>query len=378
MKILQISAYPPDSLGGSEIFCRNLAINLKTHGIKSEILTSNYNSNPRKKRYFDKNGIKIINKTYFGNFLGINPVFNILPFLNKHFGDYDIIHSHSYIFFSTAQAAIMRMMYKFPLILHLHGGAQTDYSYTTTYSEKLQTIFKKYLFDKSIGKLILKIPDSLISVSQFDLQTILKVFKVKRQNSYWIPNAVDVSKFKIIEDIERKYITFIGRLSYIKGFDLFLKIIEKIHKNNQNIKFLVVGEGSLYRMLQDFKKQIPIKHYHRVPHERMKEIYNQSKILLNTSRYEGMSTTILEAMACGVYIIASKVGGTPEIVKDEKYGYLFEINKLDLASDHCLKIYKNQNMLDKFSKLSRDYVKKQFSWEIITKKIIKIYNSLLE
>ncbi len=378
MKILQISAYPPDNLGGSEIFCRNLSINLKTQGIKSEILTSNYNSNPRKHRYFDKNGIKIINKTYFGNFLGINPVFNILPFLNKHYRDYDIIHSHSYIFFSTAQAAIMRIMYKFPLILHLHGGVQTDYSYTTTYSEKLQTLFKKYFFDKSIGKIILKIPDSLISVSQFDLQTILKVFKVKRQNSYWIPNAVDVSKFKIIEDIERKYITFIGRLSYIKGFDLFLKIIENIHKNNQNIKFLVVGEGPLYRMLQDFKKRIPIKHYHRVPHERMKEIYNQSKILLNTSRYEGMSTTILEAMACGVYIIASKVGGTPEIIKNEQYGYLFEINKLDLASDCCIKMYKNQNTLDKFSKVSRDYVKKQFSWEIITKKIIKIYDSLLE
>ena len=56
-----------------------------------------------------------------------------------------------------------------------------------------------------------------------DLLTVLKRFKIKRDKNYWIPNGVDLSKFIKIDDVEKKYITFIGRLSYIKGFDLFLE-----------------------------------------------------------------------------------------------------------------------------------------------------------
>jgi len=378
MKILHIMAYSLDYIGGYSIYCRNLIRNLISQGIECEVLTSNYKRISKKNDYIDSDGVKIISKTYFGNLFGINPMLNILPFLSKHYIDYDIIHAHSYIFFSSIQAALFRKIRKFPLVLQLHGGIQTDAFYTSNLFENLQLLFKKIIFDPVFGRFTLKIPDSLVSVSNIDLQTVLKKFKVKRENNYWIPNGVNTSHFKPLDGVKKRYVTFIGRLSYIKGFDLFLKIIEKIYKKNQNIEFLVVGDGPLEYMLHSFKKRIPIRHYHRVPYEKMIEIYNQSKILLISSRYEGMPSTMLEAMACGTQVVASKIGGIPEVIKDENYGFLFDINNLREVSEICLKLIGNEKKGITSSKKIREYVKKNFSWEIITEKMIRVYNDLIK
>jgi len=378
MKILHIMAYPPDHIGGYSIYCRNLIRKLLKHHIECDILTSNFKRISKKQEYFDSDGVKIISKTYFGNIFGINPLFDIIPFLNKHYRNYDIIHTHSYIFFSSIQAALFRKIHRFPLVLQLHGGIQTDAFYTSNFFENLQLLFKKLVFDPVLGRLILTIPDSLVSVSNLDLQTVLKRFKVRRKKNYWIPNGVDISQFKPLDGVRKRYITFIGRLSYIKGFDLFLKIIEKIYKKNQNIEFLVVGYGPLENMLHEFRKRVPIKHYRRVPYKKMIEIYNQSKILLITSRYEGMPSTMLEAMSCGTQVVASKTGGIPEVIKDKEHGFLFDINNLMEVSDLCLKLIENQKKRTQSSKKIREYIKMNFSWEIITKKMIRVYNDLIE
>ncbi len=110
----------------------------------------------------------------------------------------------------------------------------------------------------------------------------------------------------------------------------------------------------------------------------MIKIYNQSKILLITSRYEGMPTTMLEAMACGINVIASNVGGIPEVIRNEDHGRLFKINNLSSVSEICLKSIENQKEGKLNSKKLREYLKKNFSWEIITKKMIRVYNDLIE
>ena len=371
-------AYPPDHLGGYSLYCRNLMRNLTSKGIECEVLSSYYNRISKSDEYIDLNDVRVISKRYWGNLLGLNPMFNILPFLNKHYKEYDIVHVHSYIFFSTIQAALFRKFRKFPLVLQLHGGVQTDDFYSSTLFERLQLLFKKILFDPIIGKTTLKTPDSLVSVSFLDLQTVLKQFKVKRKNNYWIPNAVDITKFKPLKECKRKYITFVGRLSYIKGFDIFLKIAELIHSKNKNIEFLIVGEGPLQDSLEEYRNKIPIKQYLRVPYDEIVKIYNQSRILLITSRYEGLPATMLEAMACGTPVVASRIGGIPEVIRNPNHGSLFDLSDLNEAASICLKIFDKPDQSSLDSDKIRDYIQNHFSWEIITGKMIKVYKDLIE
>ncbi|MGQ4876698.1 MAG: glycosyltransferase, partial [Promethearchaeia archaeon] len=162
MKILQISPYPPSYLGGSEIFCKNLSINLKKfHDIDSVILTSDIFRKNLKTDIID-GPVKVVYKKFYLNLLGKNPIVNVFNYIKKHYREFDIIHAHSYIFFTSFQASMLRKMLKFPLVLHIHGGAQTFSMLKSSLIERIQLLSKQYIFDKFIGKFIIEGSDAII------------------------------------------------------------------------------------------------------------------------------------------------------------------------------------------------------------------------
>ncbi|TFF90185.1 MAG: glycosyltransferase family 1 protein, partial [Promethearchaeota archaeon] len=327
MKVLQINPYPPDSLGGSEIFCRNLAINLsRRKGISSDILTSDIFKKNIKQNKF-KALIKIFYKRFYVNLWGVNPLVNIIPFLNHSYKNYDLIHAHSYIFLTSFQAALYRRLKKFPFILHLHGGIETPVHMGHNLWEKMQLIFKDYVYDKIIGQIIFNSADKIISVSKMDLKRIQRLYKVPRKKCIYIPNGVNTQKFRNKSNLQKKYITFIGRLSYIKGFDRFLKLAEKIYEKDKNIEFLIIGDGPLNKLLKNSTKNIPITHFPSYPYSMIEDIYNMSKCLVITSRFEGLPTTVLESLSCETPVITFDVGSISELVKPNINGFYIDIHK---------------------------------------------------
>jgi len=143
LKILHINPYPPEHLGGSEVFCKNLAINLKKKkSFDSEILTSDILKRNVKIDFLD-GSIKVIYKKNYYSLWGINPLVNIYSFLKKEFQNYDVIHVHSYLFLTSFQSALFRKLRKFPFILHIHGGVQTPQNLSSSLIEKLQLMCQK-------------------------------------------------------------------------------------------------------------------------------------------------------------------------------------------------------------------------------------------
>ena len=248
MRVLIISPSPPEYLGGLAKFVKNLALNIEESDIKVDILTTYYSKKYKKDNLLGKSIKLIRKKCYFlkdnDNVLHIkNPIFNVLSYLIKHGSQYDLIHIHSYIYFSTFQAILYKLFCnrKIPLLLHLHGGIQTEDFLSSTRLEKILLFFKKYIFDLTIGKLCLNIPDALISVSKDDLLAINRVFRLSRsKHNYYLPNVIDTQKFRRIKKIQKKYIGFIGRLTHIKGIDIFLKFIQNYYKIDNNREYNII------------------------------------------------------------------------------------------------------------------------------------------
>jgi len=258
---LHVVPYPPNYLGGSEIFCKNLTLNLKKRkGINSEILTADIFKLNKKEEYLD-GLIKVNYKKYYYNLWGKNPIVNVYSYLKKKSYMFDIIHVHSYIFLTSFQATLLKKFKKFPLILHVHGGVQTNIPIKNNLVENLQLFFKNKIFDQTIGKFIFHNSDAIISVSKSDLEFAKKKFKIDHDLMFYVPNAIDVNKFKRENKLERKYLTFIGRLSFIKGFDIFAKLIIKLYKKDKNLEFLVVGTGPLQHLVRDLQKKVPLRYY---------------------------------------------------------------------------------------------------------------------
>ncbi len=384
MKVLLITPSPPEYLGGLALFSKDLALNLEKYGIKVDMLTSSLSKEGPVLDKIGKNIDVLKQKVYLfpdnDNFLRIkNPLFFIMKYLKKKARNYDLIHVHSYIYFSTIQTFIFKLLLnrKIPIILHLHGGIQTEKFIASSLIEKVMLLFKKFIFDLIIGKFMIKKANALISVSKDDLLAINKVFKINRKkHNYYLPNVVDSNEFKKLNNIENKYIGFIGRLTKIKGIDLFLELIKKVNELDKKQQFLIIGEGPYLDNVKEAIEKYPINFLERVSHDEMVKYYNQCSIFIQTSRAEGLPTCVLEALSCEVPVVASDVGGTSEIVLHNKTGYLFENGMLDEAIEFINKIKNNQEH-EKLGKIGRALIRQKFSWEAITKKIILIYKEVL-
>jgi len=382
MKILRVVPFPPEYIGGLPFYCKNLSLQLvKRKKVECDILTSDLLKKNNQTKWLD-DSVRVIYKKCHLFLVGKNPVVNIIPFLRKHYKDYDIIHAHGYYFFSTLQCVLMKKLYNFPFILHIHGGIQTSYNtvpVTSNIFENYQLLFKEKIFDRLIGRIPIKSANKIISVAQKDLSIIRDRYKVDVRNSFYIPNGVDIEKFKKTNNFERKYITLLAtRLSYIKGVDIFLKIAKELYKKNKNLKFLIIGNGYLKKLVIKAKKNLPIEFYTHYPYENIQDIYNMSKIILITSRFEGVPNVLYESLACETPVISSNVGGISGVINTDENGYLFNIYNYEEAVNIILNLIDDEFKMQKLGINGRRLIEREFSWEIITNRIYDVYKKLLE
>lgn len=380
MKVLHVTAYPPHRVGGLMIFVKNLVEYETKFGIHCEILTTNIE---KPISYHQKEGqVRTHYMRNYGDLFGLNPLFNVISFIRKNHHRFDLIHVHSYIHFSSIQSIFIGKLLKIPVVLTLHGGVQTQYSVKSTIFDKFLLNFKELFFDKIIGRMCLKLPEALISVSKSDILAINKIFNLKRKkNNFWIPNAVKTEFYSPSIPIitERKYITYISpRLTHIKGFDLFLRIMDIVNESIPNIPILIVGKGDLVHILPEYRKRLNICYFPSVPHEKISNIYHQTKIFMLTSRFEGLPTTLLEAMICETPVISTDVGGIRDVINDGINGLLYKSEEVEKAASLVIGLLENVKLQREIVENAKKTIQQNFDWTTITKKNILVYKKILK
>jgi len=379
MKILRVVSFPPDYIGGLPFYSKNISINLSNKkNVECDILTTNLTDKYSKIEYLNDN-IRIIYKKCYSFLWDKNPLFYILSYIKDHYEEYDIIHAHGYYFFSTLQCALLKIIKNFPFIIHTHGGIQTPYYLDLNTFENFQLIFKEKLFDRTVGKYAFRLADIIISGAETDLFTLRERYKIKAEKSVYIPDGVDVQKFKRDDTIKRKYITLLAtRLSYIKGIDIYIEIIKELYKKNKNLEFLIVGRGDLKKLVLDAQNELPLKYIPYYPYENIQDIYNMSKLLLITSRFEGIPNVIHESLACETPVVSTNVGGISGIISNNENGYLYDVTNYNNAVDLILELVNDNNKMRELGRNGRRLIEKEYSWDVVTEKIYNIYRKLIE
>jgi glycosyltransferase involved in cell wall biosynthesis len=169
---------------------------------------------------------------------------------------------------------------------------------------------------------------------------------------------IDFDIFKP-QNLEKKYdIVFAGRLVKNKGINLLLKVIKIINQHNsigfiEPISFIIVGDGPLKPKIQKFIQtnnlQDNIKLIGWLPNiEDVARIYNQSKIMVMPSLNEGGPRVCLEAMACKLPIITSRVGIMLDVIKDNESGLFIDWSAKDIV-DKIMLLLKDSNLREKIS-----------------------------
>jgi len=236
----------------------------------------------------------------------------------------------------------------------------------------------QYIFLKPFIKKVWSEAKSVVANSQGLRKLALKTNP--NQKIEVIYNGVDTQKFRLApkKNKDKIKILSVARLIERKGLDYLIEAIPSIIENQNNVEILIVGEGNLHRELQRKCSKLNIQKYVKflggVNNDDLPPIYSDSDIFVLPSLNEGMSLTILEAMASGLPIITTDTGGSKELI--DKNGIIVPMMDSKGISDATMRLILNETLRYEMSKKSRRKAEKM-SWGKVAKDYFGLYSKIL-
>ena len=267
---------------------------------------------------------------------------------------YDVVHAHN-----IPSALAMKTAWAEKRILTLHG----------VFSEQVEELHR-WLPPLILEKLEVKAlswADAITAVSEEAVRHYKRLgFTVHR-----VPNAIDLQSLpsRGVKMHERQ-VVYVGRLSREKGVDLLVEAFKKI----PSIHLLLIGEGPEESKLKKAAKGYNNIHFlGPLPREKALTYVKGSDLLVQPSRKEGLSTALLEAMAMGTPVIATRVGGNIELIEHGKTGLLIEPESVTDIIDAISMAFSRPELLKMLSAKAKVKIASEYSWEVVLEAYINLY-----
>jgi len=207
-------------------------------------------------------------------------------------------------------------------------------------------------------------------------------------------------------DDSHKNILFIGRISPEKGVHILLDAFEKVLERYPNLHLQLIGpqtpapEEYIVALSDDpkvlglatfysegyfshLKKKISrnlgnrVTLYNYIPYSDLINFYHSAHVFVFPSVWdEPFGMPIIEAMACGLPVVATRGGGIPEIVEDGKSGFLIERGNSEALAKAILYLLGNEGLRESLTNAARQYVFERFTWDRISKDLLSAYGKL--
>ena len=293
----------------------------------------------------------------------------------------EIIHAHGHPYLTSLIAAKLAKRYNKPFVL-------TQHNTFIEYDSIFDTVER--LNDLAVGKETLKEADKIITVSNATKEYVLSL-GAKPEKIKVLHNGVDLVRFRPLtgkrEEMRRKLgipqnaivALTVRRLVYKNGVDTLIESANIAVKKNPKIVFLVVGKGPDLNSVQIKIRQLGIENNFKltgfVSDEDLPFYYNTADFFVLPSKSgEGLPLVALEAMACGLPVIATNVGGISEILMED-YGKLVPSNQPELLAEAILE-FSSIDFSSRKLEL-RAMVEEKFSWDKNVDALVGIYEGLI-
>lgn len=244
-----------------------------------------------------------------------------------------------------------------------------------SWSKSFLAMLEAYLNNRLLK--IYDLVDLYIAPSQFMKKICVKSGMPKNKIKV-IYNFIDSNKEQLKNKVQGGYILYFGRLSPEKGIEVLLEAMGKI-KVKINLK--IVGDGpegeNLKSIISNLKLENRVELAEAKNGHELKRIIGQAKAIIMPSLWpENMPYSLLESLAMGKIVIASKIGGLPEIITDGQNGFLFKSGDSRELAQKMNLILNNKQLVKIIEQQALDSIKK-FKPQGYYNKIITIYKQLI-
>lgn len=172
---------------------------------------------------------------------------------------------------------------------------------------------------------------------------------------------------------EDTLLLYVGRLSNEKQIDKLRPILERV----PGTRLAIVGNGPARDSLEAHFSGLPVKFMGRMTGVPLSEAYASADVFTFASALETFGLVVVEAMAAGLPVVSSRVGGIPDVVEEGVTGYTFDVGDVDTLVDGVRKIVASRETIERMGQAARDYAKTQ-TWPAMMDEVIQHYERLIE
>ncbi|KAG6610441.1 phosphatidylinositol glycan, class A [Phytophthora cinnamomi] len=226
--------------------------------------------------------------------------------------------------------------------------------------------------------------DAAIAVSHTCRENLVLRASLRPDRVATIPNAVDATKFTPPVPAAARLgpddpitVVIISRLVYRKGIDLVARAIPIVCAHEPRVRFLIGGDGAKRLLLEEMREKYRLHDrvtlYGAVPHSQVRDVLCQGHIFLNSSLTESFCIAILEAAACGLFVVSTRVGGVPEVLPPDMVQFAADITPEALAEAVLAAVPKLEGVdRQEF----HDRVGEMYNWDAVAVRTEKVYEKV--
>ncbi|HEU4685453.1 MAG TPA: glycosyltransferase family 4 protein [Nitrospira sp.] len=286
--------------------------------------------------------------------------------LNRH--QINIVNVH-YPLNSALYFALLRPFLDFRLVISVHGA--------DLFPDGVPQ--KRYPFSL---RLLMSAADWLVAPSQSMLSQTLKQFPRFKARGAAIHNAVDMDEFKSNGIEERgEHILCVALHHRRKAIDVLIRAFKLFSADHPGVELWLVGDGPATGQLQELAQELGlkdrVKFLGRQDRRAVRMLLRRCRLAVLPSRVEPFGIAILEAMASCKPVVASAVGGIPEIIEDGTNGILVEPENPEALCSAIMRVWKDQALAGRLAQAGYETVKRQFQWQTAGARYESIFATLL-
>ena len=308
---------------------------------------------------------------------------NVVAFAERESLSYDLVHSHYWM--SGAVALPLAQRWSAPHVAMFHTLGEVKMRARISEHEPQSRIAAELA--------IVAGADRIVVASAHEKHLLTALYHADGEKIAVVPCGVDLERFYPIDketarrslglrDGER-IILFVGRIEPLKGIDILISAAAQLHED-ENFRVLIVGGDARAEAqvaeLRALAERLDVDHHisfvGAVAHEKLPMYYNAADVCVVPSYYESFGLVAVEAMACGVPVVASRVGGLTTTVSDGETGYLIPWRCPEPFAERLELLLDNDELRRSFGRAGREAVER-YRWANVADAVTTLYDDLL-
>ena len=381
MKIIQIGSYPLDVScikGGVEASVYGLAQKLGEQHQVSVFDVPRVGIND----FLEISGNVIVRRfTNKGknNIFALLRIFSIIKKIKQE--KPDICHIHGSNLFSFFLWLFLKIS-KIKVIVTIHGLIHVE-QHNSWQKKRSVTNFIK-LFYQSISEFLLLSLCKEIIVDTAYVELKIREYKKQRKifrtpHCHIIPQGISDVFFELENNAKHNHVLSVGAIGRRKGHLLLIEALAVVKKEIHNVKLTIAGSlhdknyyVKIKEKIKEFNLEDNIQIKENIPLEKLLELYKENTIFALHSEEESQGIVFCEAMAVGLSIVATNVGGISYVVENEKNGLLSSFGNIEDFACNIISLLKDDVLRNKMKEINKTEAIK-YAWKNISDKILSLY-----